>query len=596
MTRARCAATFLCAALPFAAWLCAGGPAATAGADPRQARREVIELGRRLFMDPTASRLGRHSCASCHDPEKAFSDPRPRSPDDGGETRRHSQTLIDLAGEGFHWDGEFENVRQLLVARVAPPQMAIDDAAARATRRTDAARHSADSLVDGAAARARVPDVETPDGRISGSYTRFLTDGPVPPPVPTPVAARLAEDDRYTRSFVAAFGDTSITTERVLDALDAYCASIRSTTSAYDRFVAGDAAALSADEKHGLALFEGAAGCASCHLTKSDGVRAPFTDGKFHDTGVAFRVFDRRSPDKAFPFDAGRAGVTLLRHDSARFKTPTLRDVAARGPYMHDASLATLTDVVNYYARLRTADPNLDGAVRAPELSDEDVAALVAFLGTLTGVQRAGLGAPPAQREPLRVRVQGLDGKPLPNIVLKVTPFGDRFDEPAARSGVVWPITDAKGAAEVRRPQTTHLLLTNTTYLLGQSRPIPDTADAVTLIATPRSMVSLRVRRTPDGPQLPERIAVVDGADAREKPALVLTRIRFVSEDEAIYAAKAAPRPTGGDVTLVLDDRRVRWTLPLTGGAGEPLVIDAAPKARGTPPAGGGHDGAISDH
>src|SRR6185369_9253704 len=90
------------------------GPSAEAASASKRPKPEVVELGRRLFMDPTVSRLGGHSCASCHDPEQGFSDPRNRSADDGGSTKRHSQPLVDLAGEGFHWDGQFKTVRQLL--------------------------------------------------------------------------------------------------------------------------------------------------------------------------------------------------------------------------------------------------------------------------------------------------------------------------------------------------------------------------------------------------------------------------------------------------------------------------------------------------
>src|SRR5262245_6724913 len=86
---------------------------------------QLVELGRRLFFDPTASRLGKHACADCHDPDHGFSDARKLSIDDDGPTKRHSQPLTDLRGFGFHWDGEFRTVRQLLVARVAPVDVAV---------------------------------------------------------------------------------------------------------------------------------------------------------------------------------------------------------------------------------------------------------------------------------------------------------------------------------------------------------------------------------------------------------------------------------------------------------------------------------------
>src|SRR4051812_9558181 len=71
-----------------------------------------VELGRRLFFDPAASRLGRHPCADCHLADHGFAAPRLRSEDDFGPTDRHSQSLVDVAGTGSgHWDGQFRDVR-----------------------------------------------------------------------------------------------------------------------------------------------------------------------------------------------------------------------------------------------------------------------------------------------------------------------------------------------------------------------------------------------------------------------------------------------------------------------------------------------------
>src|SRR6185503_2614520 len=79
-----------------------------------------VELGRRLFFDPAIGREGKVACAACHDPEHGFSDARVLSKDETRELPRHSQTLVDLAGNGFHWDGEFDTVRDLVNARVLP--------------------------------------------------------------------------------------------------------------------------------------------------------------------------------------------------------------------------------------------------------------------------------------------------------------------------------------------------------------------------------------------------------------------------------------------------------------------------------------------
>jgi len=563
----------------------AGAPVQAAATN--KTKPEVVELGRRLFMDPTVSRLGRNSCASCHDPEQGFADPRRVSADDAGPTKRHSQPLVDLAGEGFHWDGQFKSVRQLLVARVAPPDMANKQARdLAALRRADALRvgERADSA-DPPPVPGTPPEEPPPSGY-----------GAVPPsetPI-TPVADRLAEDGRYDEAFKAAFGMKTPTIERILDAMDAYCASIRSTTNAFDRFVAGDDAALSPAAQRGLALFDGKANCASCHLTKGTGGRAPFTDGKFHDTGVAYHSDPlwRGGLEGADPNDMGRAETTLLRRDSAKFKTPTLRDVAARGPFMHDGSFATLREVVAYYSEGGTKNPNLDAAIRPLGLGDAEIDDLVAFLGSLSGDARAGLGAPPRHAAPLRVRVEDLGGRPMPGFTITVAPAGDRLlgAENVAAGGAV--VTNERGEATIDRPLTTHVVLSNPDYQLGLSRPIPDTCEQQTLVATPREVVSLRIRRTFDGPSLPESIQVVPANTGGSVPmvgcgrsnvvATTLVKIRSLGPDEAIYAAQAVARDSVRRCGLVFDGgaRTVLCDVALGGGASETILLGAPPKRR----------------
>ena len=105
-------------------------PAPEADARTSAADLAKIELGRRLFLDPTISRMGTVSCAACHQPEHGFSDPRVQSMGEPGLTKRHSQTLLDLpATGGFHWDGEFDTVADLAVARLGTFTEALDPAA-----------------------------------------------------------------------------------------------------------------------------------------------------------------------------------------------------------------------------------------------------------------------------------------------------------------------------------------------------------------------------------------------------------------------------------------------------------------------------------
>src|SRR5204863_7249936 len=116
----------------------------------------------------------------------------------------------------------------------------------------------------------------------------------------------------------------------------------RSGGAAYDRFAAGEASALSPSAKHGLELFEGAAGCVSCHAMT--GRRAALTDYRFHDTGISWK-----SSPTGDDGDVGAIGASSRPQDRRAFKTPTLRDVARRGPFMHDGSVPTLEAAVRHY-------------------------------------------------------------------------------------------------------------------------------------------------------------------------------------------------------------------------------------------------------
>ena len=161
---------------------------------------------------------------------------------------------------------------------------------------------------------------------------------------------------------------TGLKIAEVTAALASYVRTIRSGDSRFDRYAAGQQNALSELEKQGLALFRGKARCSTCHAGPN------FTDENFHNTGVAFR--DGRLLDEG----AGEG----------KFKVPTLREVARTAPYMHDGSLATLEDVVDYYDGGGNANPGLDEDLRPLQLSANEKGALVAFLRCLSGSVHEG--------------------------------------------------------------------------------------------------------------------------------------------------------------------------------------------------------------
>ena len=126
----------------------------------------------------------------------------------------------------------------------------------------------------------------------------------------------------------------------------------------------------------GLGLFRGRANCTACHVGPN------LTDEEFHNTGVFWGQQ---------PYDPGRFTVTEVTEDIGKFKTPTLREIARTAPYMHDGSLATLVDVVDFYDRGGKDNPFRDRELRRLRLTEDEKAALVAFLRSLTGVVSDGL-------------------------------------------------------------------------------------------------------------------------------------------------------------------------------------------------------------
>ena len=126
----------------------------------------------------------------------------------------------------------------------------------------------------------------------------------------------------------------------------------------------------------GLRIFRGKGNCINCHVGPN------LTDERFHNTGVAW--CDGRLQDD------GRFAVTGKAEDRGAFKTPTLREVARTVPYMHDGSLATLEDVVEYYDRGGNKNPGLDAAIQPLHLSPEEKRALIAFLRSPTGTIHDG--------------------------------------------------------------------------------------------------------------------------------------------------------------------------------------------------------------
>jgi cytochrome c peroxidase len=180
--------------------------------------------------------------------------------------------------------------------------------------------------------------------------------------------ARLSAISGYADAFDAAFGEGGITRRKIELALATYERTIVSGDAPFDRWIAGDEKAIGAAAKRGFDLFNGKANCAACHSGWA------FTDASFHDIGTATKGDIGRG--KLFP------SSTTLQY---AFKTPTLRDVVRRAPYMHDGSVATLDAVIELYDRGGINRPSRSEEIRPLHLTKGEKDDLIAFLHTLNG-------------------------------------------------------------------------------------------------------------------------------------------------------------------------------------------------------------------
>lgn len=187
------------------------------------------------------------------------------------------------------------------------------------------------------------------------------------------VFEKLRKDPAYPPLFEQAFGSPDINTERLLKALSQFMLTMVSANSRYDKFVRQEGETLTEVEQAGRVLMQQK--CASCHPEPL------FSDFSFRNNGLAQNANT----------DAGRYDITLRAEDRNTFKTPSLRNVAITGPYMHDGRLATLQDVLTHYAsgieNSTTLDPLLiqHGTPGIP-LNKEERVKIIAFLQTLTDV------------------------------------------------------------------------------------------------------------------------------------------------------------------------------------------------------------------
>jgi len=212
------------------------------------------------------------------------------------------------------------------------------------------------------------------DGRAASLEEQAL--GPIENPIEmghemVSLIGEINQIPGYTEQFQAVFG-TDVTDEGIAKAIAAFERTVLSGNSPYDKFEAGDETALTDAQKRGKQTFDDA-GCSTCHTPPL------FSNYKYYNAGIGM---DAETPDE------GRKDVTGKDSDLGKFRVPALREVANTAPYFHDGSAATLEEAVAVMAAGGKPNDNLSAmmkAVVAAELTAEDEADLVAFLGALSG-------------------------------------------------------------------------------------------------------------------------------------------------------------------------------------------------------------------
>jgi cytochrome c peroxidase len=293
-----------------------------------------IALGRKLFYDKRLSKDNTLACASCHRPAFSFTDGLRISLGVGGMTGvRNAPTIMNTAYLPLQfWDGRAISLEEQAASPIANP--------------------------------------------VEMNQTHEVS------------VSKLGLDSVYQAMFLKTFGSKDVTLGRVEKALASFERTVLSGNSAFDRYeYGGDKTALTPAQIRGLDLFRDPkkGNCTACHSI--DAHSALFTDGKFHNIGEGVNNDGNIT-------DVGRYHETKIATDQGAFKTPTLRNIANTGPYMHDGSLKTLKEVVDFYAGGGNSNPYLDKEIRVIQLSGQDRSDLVEFLKSLTGEIPPNLGPP----------------------------------------------------------------------------------------------------------------------------------------------------------------------------------------------------------
>jgi len=296
---------------------------------------ETVALGRKLFYEKKPSADNTLSCAQCHSPQLGFTDGRKHSTGVGGKTgTRNAPTVINAAySTAQFWDGRAASLELQAAGPIANP--------------------------------------------VEMNQPHDVS------------VAKLSADPEYQKLFEKAFGPGPITIGKVEKSIAGFERTVISGNSAFDKYqYGGDRTALSPSALRGLAVFKDKqkGNCVTCHTISEK--YALFTDGKYHNIGVGVNSEGEIT-------DPGRYAESKAELDRGAFKTPSLRNVGLSAPYMHDGSLKTLKDVVDFYAGGGNSNPNLDKEIKERKLTGQEREDLIEFLESLSGDIPKEAGPPP---------------------------------------------------------------------------------------------------------------------------------------------------------------------------------------------------------
>ena len=312
--------------------------------------RAKIELGRQLYFDTRLSADSTVSCASCHHPDHGYAfDSQFGVGIDGQEGGRNSPVAFNrIFSEAQFWDGRAATLEDQAVGPIANPiemgnthNTAVDTIA-----KIPGYKMQFEAIFDDG---VNIDNV----GKAIATFERTLITGPAPYDYYEPL-----------RSFEKRYAED-------LEDLEALK---EDEPRIYERYVelkeASDAHPMTDSAKRGRELFFGKAKCTDCHAG------ANFTDEAYHNLGIGMMADEP---------DVGRFAVTKKEEDTGAFKTPTCRNVTQTGPYMHDGSVKTLLEVVQWYNKGGHPNPYLSKKVVKLNLTEQEEQDVVAFMEALTG-------------------------------------------------------------------------------------------------------------------------------------------------------------------------------------------------------------------